>query len=113
MVDQNQQRPHQERDRTVATNPHSTNQAPKTIQTSPEESEIEVQMGVRIGDVICNHLSDVMLDRTKLNELNKNIDEWIKDQPNHTAASRDYVLAQLKTACLVMESLYSRVAQTY
>lgn len=68
---------------------------------------------VTLGDLISMHVEGIMADRTKMRAFELDIDEWVKKQDDRTQVKRNEVLSQLKTAQNVLESIYSRVAQSY
>jgi hypothetical protein len=66
-----------------------------------------------LGQVIANHLDSIMFDRSNMHNLEAAVDKWRKEESDHSPEQRTKVLAELKTAMGCLESIYSRVAQTY
>lgn len=81
-----------------------------TKQDMPKEFNIAE---VSLGQVICSHLDAVMANRAYMPKMEAMIDTWVKAQPVKTAARRNEVLAEMKTAQGCLESLYNRIAQIY
>ena|ERR1035438_6179579 len=103
MADQSNQSGNQQSNQTQRTH---------TIKTDPNESKVTIDP-VSLGRILASYLDDVMKDRTYMVRLEQGVDAWVKNQSDHSPEQRTKVLAELKTAMGCLESIYSRVAQTY
>jgi acyl-CoA hydrolase len=83
-----------------------------TITTDKNESKVTIKP-VPLGDIIASYLPDIMVDRTVMPRLEVAVTAWVRNQSDHSQEQRTKVLAELKTAMGCLESIYSRVAQTY
>jgi Spy/CpxP family protein refolding chaperone len=91
---------------------HAGNQEQKTHKIDTNVSTKEAIGNPSIGSVIVKHLNFVMQNRS-MQALEADVDAWVKAEGEHTPEQRTAVLQQLKNAMGCLESIYSRVAQTY